>query len=75
MNIITCGLGVSFASLSYALPTKTDMDLYSFLSWRDVAIVSPDNTCGNVFAGANKSYSCNATKNAGGCCSQYGYVS
>jgi hypothetical protein len=61
-------LGFALAAMSSALPTE-DAGLYDFLSKR---AVSPDNTCGNVYAGANKSYSCDATLNSGGCCSQYG---
>lgn len=32
--------------------------------------VSPDNTCGNLYAGANNGYTCDTTT-AGPCCSQY----
>ncbi|CAZ82925.1 unnamed protein product [Tuber melanosporum] len=42
--------------------------LPSVLSKRD----SPDNTCGNLFAGAGNNYTCGPT-NIGTCCSQYGY--
>ncbi|RPB05609.1 glycoside hydrolase/deacetylase [Choiromyces venosus 120613-1] len=35
-------------------------------------IVSPDNTCGNILAGAGNNYTCGST-NDGTCCSQYGY--
>jgi hypothetical protein len=61
-------LGFALAAMSSTLPVE-DAGLYNFLSKR---AVSPDNTCGNVYAGANKSYSCDATLNSGGCCSQYG---
>jgi len=61
-------LGLALAGISSALPTE-DSGLYGFRSKR---AVSPDNTCGNVYAGANNSYTCDATINSGGCCSQYG---
>jgi hypothetical protein len=61
-------LGFALAAVSFALPTE-DAGLYDFLSRR---AISPDNTCGNAYAGANKSYTCDATINNGGCCSQYG---
>ncbi|KAL8997485.1 MAG: hypothetical protein Q9169_003265 [Polycauliona sp. 2 TL-2023] len=35
---------------------------------------TPDNTCGNVFNGNNKGYTCDAkAANGGACCSSYGY--
>lgn len=61
-------LGFALAGISSALPTE-DTGEHRFLS--ELA-VSPDNTCGNVFAGANNSYTCDATVNSGGSCSQYG---
>jgi hypothetical protein len=67
-NILSLAFGLAFATLCYALPAE-DAGLYAFLSKR---AVSPDNTCGNVYAGSNKSYTCDATVNTGGCCSQYG---
>ncbi|KAF8865872.1 glycoside hydrolase/deacetylase [Acephala macrosclerotiorum] len=68
-NLISLAFGFAFVGLSHALPTD-DAGLYSFLSKR---AVSPDNTCGNAFGGANNSYVCDATVNEGSCCSQYGY--
>lgn len=67
-NLISLAFSFGLVGLGYALPTD-DAGLYSFLSRR---AVSPDNTCGDVFGGANKSYTCDATVNEGGCCSQYG---
>jgi hypothetical protein len=61
-------LGFALASMSAALPTE-NAGLYDLLSKR---AVSPDNTCGDVNAGANNSYSCDAVLNSGGCCSQFG---
>ncbi|KAH8798836.1 hypothetical protein F5882DRAFT_508495 [Hyaloscypha sp. PMI_1271] len=61
-------LGFARAAMSLTLPVEDD-GLYNFLSKR---AVSPDNTCGNVYAGANGGYFCDATLNSGGCCSQYG---
>ena len=72
-TFIAAALSFAFADLSYALPTEIDVALYNFFSERAGVVVSPDNTCGSVVAGANMSYSCDAAKNDGGCCSQYGY--
>lgn len=68
-NFITMAMGLAIAGMSFALPTE-DAGLYAFLSKR---AVSSNNTCGDVYGGANRSYSCNATANEGGCCSQYGH--
>jgi hypothetical protein len=68
-NLITLAVGLAFTGMSAALTTE-EADFYSHLSKRTL---SPDNTCGDVYAGANKSYSCDATSDNGGCCSQYGY--
>ncbi|KAK0744090.1 hypothetical protein B0T18DRAFT_196227 [Schizothecium vesticola] len=50
-----------------AIPTTTPVDAVSVLSAR---AVSPDQTCGNLKAGANKGYTCPGTA---ACCSSYGY--
>ena len=68
-NYVTLAAGLALTGTSFALPTE-DAGLYNFLSRR---AFSPDNTCGDVYGGANKSYTCDATVNEGGCCSQYGY--
>jgi hypothetical protein len=71
VGILRLATGLAFAVIASALPAPDlDMGLYNFLSRR---AVSPDNTCGNAFAGANSSYTCDAAVNNGGCCSQYGY--
>lgn len=71
-TFLTAAFSLTLTGMSVALPAEHDTGLYQFLS-RSAAVVSPDNTCGNLFAGANNSYSCDATTNDGGCCSQYGY--
>jgi hypothetical protein len=68
-NLITLAIGFAFTGISAALNTE-EAGFYSYLSKRTL---SPDNTYGDVYAGANKSYSCDATSDNGGCCSQYGY--
>ncbi|APA08080.1 hypothetical protein SS1G_00265 [Sclerotinia sclerotiorum 1980 UF-70] len=70
---ITTGLAFSGIGLAFPLEGTDSQDpgFLAFLSKR--AITSPDNTCGDSFAGSNKSYSCDATANTGGCCSAYGY--
>ncbi|KUJ19929.1 uncharacterized protein LY89DRAFT_682755 [Mollisia scopiformis] len=68
-NIVSLAFGLTLATLSYAL-SSDDATLHPFLSKR---VVSPDNTCGDVYGGANNGYTCDASVNAGGCCSQYGY--
>lgn len=68
-QIITAVVSLVSTGFAAALPTEIDMGLYNFLSKRGV---SPDNTCGNLFSGGNN-YTCDATKNNGACCSQYGY--
>jgi hypothetical protein len=68
-NFITLAVGLAFTGMSAALTTE-EADFYSHLS---KPALSPDNTCGDIYAGANKSYSCDATSDNGGCCSQYGY--
>ncbi|KAJ8064580.1 hypothetical protein OCU04_006908 [Sclerotinia nivalis] len=72
---LTLATGLALSSMGLAFPLEgtdsQDPGFLAFLSQR--AITSPDNTCGNSFAGANKSYSCDATANTGGCCSAYGY--
>lgn len=73
--LLTLAMGFTLSGVGLALPLEgvdsQDPGFLAFLSKR--AIISPDNTCGNSFAGGNNSYSCDATKNAGGCCSPYGY--
>jgi hypothetical protein len=75
-NLIKLAIGIAFSGLGLAHPSKNiydaslDAGLYNILSKRTV---SPDNTCGNVFSGANNSYTCDATVNSGGCCSQFGF--
>jgi hypothetical protein len=75
-NIIKLAIGLTITGLSLAHPSKNiydasrDAGLYNSLSKRTV---SPDNTCGNAFSGANNSYTCDATVNTGGCCSQFGF--
>ena len=68
-NFVALAIGLAFGGISTALTTE-EADFYSYLSKR---ALSPDNTCGDAYAGANKSYSCDPTSNNGGCCSQYGY--
>ncbi|PQE16751.1 chitin deacetylase protein [Rutstroemia sp. NJR-2017a BBW] len=71
-NFFTLAVGLVLSGVSFALPADSqDPGFLAFLSKR--AIVSPDNTCGNSYAGSNNSYKCDATVNAGGCCSTYGY--
>jgi hypothetical protein len=71
-NFFTLAVGLALSGVSFALPADSqDPGFLAFLSKR--AIVSPDNTCGNSYAGSNNSYKCDATVNAGGCCSTYGY--
>ena len=63
-------LAVAFCTLTLARPAE-DAGLYHQLSRR---ALSPDNTCGNVFNGNNKNYTCDPNSpTGGGCCSQYGY--
>lgn len=63
-------LVLSWISVALARPTE-DTELYHFLNSR---ALTPDNTCGNIFNGNNKNYSCNPQSPSGGpCCSQYGY--
>ncbi|KAH6684069.1 hypothetical protein B0J14DRAFT_3322 [Halenospora varia] len=71
-QIFTAVVSLALTGLTNALPTENniDMGLYNFLSKR---AVSPDNTCGSLFSGANNNYTCDATNNQGACCSQYGY--
>ncbi|ESZ96056.1 chitin binding protein [Sclerotinia borealis F-4128] len=72
---LTLAMGFALSGMGSALPLEgtdsQDSGFLAFLSKR--AIASPDNTCGNVFEGANNSFSCDATANTGGCCSAYGY--
>ncbi|QSZ30905.1 hypothetical protein DSL72_000463 [Monilinia vaccinii-corymbosi] len=72
---LTLATGFALSGMSLALPLEEadsqDPGFLAFLSKR--AMISPDNTCGNLFAGSNNSYSCDATGNSGGCCSTYGY--
>jgi hypothetical protein len=68
-NFIILAIGLTFAETSTALTTE-ETDFYSYLSKHTL---SPDNTCGDVYAGANKSCSCDATSDKGDCCSQCGY--
>ena len=69
-HFIIVAIGLIFASLSVSLPTEFDSALYNSLLKR---VASPDNTCGDIYAGAHNGYSCDASTNTGGCCSQYGY--
>lgn len=69
-NFISLALGLAFSGMSFALPAE-DAAFYNFLSKR--VVVSPDDTCGTLFNGANNNFTCSETSNAGGCCSQYGY--
>lgn len=63
-------LAASWAPVALARPAE-DTGLYNYLNSR---ALSPDNTCGNLFNGNNKNYSCDASSPLGGaCCSQYGY--
>ena len=62
-------VGLAIAGLSSGVPSNSNYP-YILLSTRSI---SPDNTCGNSFAGANNSYICDASVNHGGCCSAYGY--
>jgi hypothetical protein len=80
-NIQILGFGLALATLSSAIPATSvpvgevgpyDSELYSSFTKR---IISPagDDTCGLLYNGGNKGYSCDASINLGGCCSQYGY--
>ncbi|PVH85606.1 carbohydrate esterase family 4 protein [Cadophora sp. DSE1049] len=69
-SLVRLAAGLSLSGVSCALPAE-DTGLHNILSKR--LVVSPDNTCGTLFNGANNNYSCDATVNAGACCSQYGY--
>lgn len=71
-NLATLAVSLTLFGFCSALPAE-DAGLYNSLLKR-VVVISPDNTCGTLFNGANSNYSCDATVNAGGCCSQYGYV-
>lgn len=63
-------LGLAFTGISIALPAE-DAGSLNLLSER---MMTPENTCGNVFYGNNKNYTCDPTLPAGGgCCSAYGY--
>ncbi|EPE34144.1 Glycoside hydrolase/deacetylase [Glarea lozoyensis ATCC 20868] len=68
-TFFTLATAFTLTSLSVALPAEHDAGYYNFLSRR---AVSPDNTCG-VVMGQTAGYSCDASANEGGCCSQYGY--
>lgn len=72
---LTLATGFMLSGMGLAFPVEgtdsQDPGFLAFLSKR--ATISTDNTCGNSFAGANNSYSCDATVNTGGCCSAYGY--
>ncbi|KAH9220986.1 hypothetical protein DL95DRAFT_442226 [Leptodontidium sp. 2 PMI_412] len=70
-NLATLAVSLTLFGFCSALPAE-DAGLYNSLLKR-VVVISPDNTCGTLFNGANSNYSCDATVNAGGCCSQYGY--
>ncbi|KAL8952454.1 MAG: hypothetical protein Q9222_001645 [Ikaeria aurantiellina] len=60
----------ALAPFVFARPAE-DASLNQFLSKR---ALSPDNTCGNVFNGNNKGYTCDPKAPAGGqCCSAAGY--
>ncbi|KAL8656530.1 MAG: hypothetical protein Q9210_000167 [Variospora velana] len=63
-------LAAFWASVALARPAD-DTGLYHLLNTR---ALSPDNTCGNLFNGNNKNYTCDPKSPTGGsCCSQYGY--
>ncbi|KAL8975531.1 MAG: hypothetical protein Q9197_000208 [Variospora fuerteventurae] len=63
-------LAASWPSVALARPAD-DRALYHLLNSR---ALSPDNTCGNLFNGNNKNYTCDPKSPTGGsCCSQYGY--
>ena len=68
-HIFTLVAAFALTGMSVALPAEHDAGYYNFLSRR---AVSPDNTCGIVM-GQTAGYSCDASVNEGGCCSQYGY--
>lgn len=60
----------AFAPGALARP-REDEGFYHFLSSR---ALSPDSSCGNLFNGNNKNYTCDPNSpNGGPCCSQYGY--
>ena len=60
-NFITLTVGIALAGVSSALPTE-DTGLYVFLSKR---VVSLDNSCRDVYSGANSSYSRDASVKEG----------
>ena len=61
---------LALSTVCFARPAE-EIDLYHHLAGR---ALSPDNTCGNLFNGNNKNYTCDPkATNGGGCCSQYGY--
>lgn len=69
-NYLQVLLGLAFAGINSALPAEDAVSL-NILSER---MLTPDNTCGNVFNGKNNGYICDPGLPAGGgCCSAYGY--
>lgn len=69
LSFFGLAVGLAMSGLSSAVPSNSNHPVHQ-ISARSV---SPDNTCGNSFAGANNSYTCDATVNPGGCCSAYGF--
>lgn len=67
--LFSVAIGLAIAGMSGAFPAESRYP-HHLLSTRSI---SPDNTCGKSFAGANNSYTCDPMANSGGCCSQYGY--
>lgn len=63
-------IACAWAPIALARPAE-DAALYHSLNSR---ALSPDNTCGNLFNGNNKGYTCDPkSANGGPCCSAYGY--
>lgn len=66
-SLVKAVAGFVLAGVVYAVPAELNFDIQLV----DVLkrAVSPDNTCGAL----NSNYTCDATINDGGCCSQHGY--
>lgn len=65
-NFITAAVGIAIVGLASAHPQAARRE--AVLAKR--VLISPDNTCGIQVDKTNTGYSCDATVNNGGCCSQ-----
>lgn len=71
---IYTALGLVFAIRSSAVPTESPGSQLSGLHSLVGRALTTDNTCGNVFAGNGKNYTCDpALAQGGACCSGSGY--